>query len=296
MSQTYLVTGASGQLGRAVLERLLELKPGTLVAASRTPEKLSEFAAKGVETRTADFDEPAGLEAAFAGADRLLLISTDALDEPGKRQRQQIAAVEAAKKAGVKHIVYTSMINPEHSPVTIAPDHEETEKAIQASGMDYTILRMSLYMDLFLMTLPRAVATGQLIAAAGDGGVGYITRADCALAAAGALAADFNGKRTLDVTGPELLTQTDVARRTAELTGTSIEYVSIPAADLKQGMVQAGLPEPLAGVFVSFDVAVSEGKLAVVSNVVQELSGQRPTALEQFLKAHREALLDSVAG
>jgi len=184
---TLLVTGASGHLGQRVLELLLEANTGRVIAASRTPEKLAHFAARDVEVRKADFDDPSTLAEAFAGVDRLLLISTDVLDGTDRRQVQHRNAVHAAAQAGVKHVVYTSLTRPEPgSPIAIAPDHYATEQALAASSLGWTLLRNNVYTDLFLYSLPRAVASGQLVAATGTGGAGYATREDCARAAAAA--------------------------------------------------------------------------------------------------------------
>src|SRR4051794_23190970 len=161
-NRTLLVTGASGQLGRRVVELLLDAKAGTVIAATRDPAKVADLAARGAVVRKADFEDEASLAEAFAGVDRLLLVSTDAVDRPGRRIAQHEAAVRAAVRAGVKHIVYTSMPNPGvDSPVSIAVDHRKTEEAITATSLGFTILRNNLYTDLLLQSLPRAVATGQ---------------------------------------------------------------------------------------------------------------------------------------
>lgn len=186
--RTLFVTGASGHLGRRVIELLLEKNAGKIVAGTRTPEKLADLAARGVVVRHADFEDPKSLEAAFAGADRVLIVSTDAIDRPGRRIAQHRAAVAAAVRAGVKHAVYTSMPNPETSPVTFAPDHLGTEQALKSSGLTYTILRNCWYTEYLVPGLAAAVAAGKLISATGNGGAPYVTREDCAQAAAAALA------------------------------------------------------------------------------------------------------------
>ncbi len=142
MTQTLLVTGAAGQLGRRVVEYLLERKAGPIIATTRDPSKLADLAAKGVEVRAADFDKPEALGPAFAGADRLLLISTDAVYVPGQRLAQHKAAISAAEKVGVKHIVYTSLPSPKpNSESIIEDDHFWTEQAIAASSMSWTFMR-----------------------------------------------------------------------------------------------------------------------------------------------------------
>lgn len=294
MSQTLLVTGASGHMGQRVLELLLEAGHTRLIATTRTPDKLAAFAARGVQVRHADFDDSASLVGAFEGADRLLLISTDALDRPGRRLTQHRSAVEAARQAGVKHIVYTSIVHAEpDSPVAVAADHYGTEQAIRASGLGYTILRNSLYAELMIDTVKRAIVTGQLIAAAGDGKVAYVTREDCARAAAAALAAEFDGQRILDITGPQALSQAEVAAIASRLSGREVTYVAIPHSALVDGMVGAGLPRPVAEIYASFDAGIAAGVLDVAPGALQQLTGQAPMGLEDFLTAHREAILSA---
>jgi len=274
----YLVTGASGQLGRLVLEHLLKAGAQKIIATTRSPEKLSDYAARGVEVRKADFNEPSTLPEAFAGAKRILLISTDDF-APGKRLETHRAAIAAAVKVSAKHIVYTSLTNPgSDSPISFAGDHSGTEAD----------LRNNLYTDLFLMTGPQAVSTGKLFAAAADGTVGYVTRDDCARAASAALL-EADQTTTLDVTGPELVGQTEIARLLSSVAGKEIGYVPISADDLQAAMVKNGLPEPLAKVFSSIDQAIALGSLSVVSSAVEDLTGAKPTSVADFLSGHASA-------
>lgn len=285
-----LVTGASGQLGQRVVELLLEAGESDIIATTRTPDKLAAFAARGVTVRAADFDNTESLVAAFSGADRLLLISTDALDRPGRRLQQHQNAVAAAKAAGVKHILYTSLTYAEpDSPILLAGDHIGTEQAIKASGLGYTILRNNMYTEMLIDTIKRAVATGQIFAAAADGKAGYVTREDCARAAAAALAAAFDGQRTLDITGPEAVSQADIAAIAQKLSGKPVSYVAIPLSALIDGMVGAGLPRPVAEVYASFDTGIATGVLDVAPGAVESLTGKRPTSVEEFLTAHQAA-------
>ena len=185
-----LVTGAAGHLGRRVLEILLDV-PGerTLIATTRQPAKLADLAARGVDVRAADFDDEAGLAAAFAGAGRALLISTDAVDAPGRRAAQHAAAIRALAAVGVQHVVYTSMVD---APTVgaVAADHRATETALQETALDFTVLRNNLYAELALAAVPAALATGELVDARGDGAVAWISRDDCARVAAAFLAAE----------------------------------------------------------------------------------------------------------
>jgi NAD(P)H dehydrogenase (quinone) len=289
---TLLVTGASGQLGRRVLELLLEADAGTLVAATRTPDKLADFAARGVIVRQADFEDPASLATAFAGVDRLLIISTDLIDLNGRRLRQHQNAVKAAVEAGVKHIVYTSLMNPEPgTPVKIAGDHYGTEQALDASSIGWTVLRESIYTEMLLGSLPQAVQTGQLFAATADGKVSFITREDVAQAAAAALASSFDGRRTLDITGPEAVSRGDLARIASDLTGKPVTYIPVPLEAAIQGMESVGIPRSAAETYASFDDAVAQGIFDHVSSTVEDLTGRKPTSVTEFLTAYRAALL-----
>lgn len=285
----FLVTGASGQLGRLTIDHLLKVGAGPIIATTRSPEKLAEYAARGVDVRGGDFDDPSSLARAFAGARRMLMISTDDL-LPGKRFEAHRAAIAAAVLAGVQHLVYTSLTNPgPDSPIPFAADHDQTEAELRACGLPHTILRNNLYTDLFLMSGPQAAATGHLVAAAGNGTVGYVTRDDCARAAAAALL-DATGTATFDITGPALVGQTDVAMLLSALAGTPIAYVPIDTHTLEAAMVQNGLPAPVASMLASIDAAIAAGTLSVVSPAVEQLTGVRPTSVADFLAAHAPAI------
>jgi len=291
MSETILVTGAAGQLGQRVIHHLIEtykIAPGTIVAATRSPEKLAMLASKGVLTRKADFDDPAGLEQAFAGIDRLLIISTDALDTPGKRLAQHKVLISAAAKAGVKHIAYTSMPAPDNSLVTFAPDHLGTENAIKASGLAYTILRNAWYQENLLMGLPAAFASGNWYTASGDGVTPYIAHDDCARAAAAALARPA-ANETFNITGPELLTPDQIAAIARDVVGKPLNVVKVTDEQLAGGMKQAGLPDFLIPTFVSFDTATRNGDFNLVSNDVETLTGRKPAPIRAFFEANKAA-------
>lgn len=289
---TLLVTGASGHLGRRVVELLLETHKGTIIASTRTPEKLADLSQRGVIVRHADFENPDSLSQAFQGVDRLLLISTDALDVPGHRLNQHRNAIKAAEQAGVKHVVYTSIVNPgPDSPVFVGPDHRGTEEALAATKMGWTVLRENTYMEMLLMSLPQAIQSGKLINAIGDGKAAYITREDCARASASALASPFEGHRTLDISGPQAVTQYEVAAIVSKLAGQEVSYLPIELDAVIQGMTSGGLPRPLAEAFATFDAAVAQDKFSVVTSTVEELTGRKPISVADFLSAHREILI-----
>jgi len=281
-----LVTGASGNLGRAAVEELLARGATRVIAGTRDPAKLADLAARGVEVRKVDFDD-ANLAAALSGVERMLIVSTDGI---GRRVAQQTAAVSAAKTAGVKHIVYTSA--PAARPDTdagLAPEHFWTEVAIAASGLDFTILRNHMYAENNFMDLPQAVASGQLYGLVGDRGTSYVTRGDAARAAAGALLS-AEGKSIEDVTGPAAVTNAVRAQLAAEISGKPVAVIELQPADLKAGMVAAGLPEGFAEALVAFQRDAVSGHHGVVTDTVERYSGRKPQALADFLRANSAAL------
>jgi NAD(P)H dehydrogenase (quinone) len=285
----FIVTGASGQLGRQVIDNLIAAGAGPIIAVSRSPEKLADLADKGVEARKGDFNDPASLSAAFAGGKRLLIISIDDL-EPGKRLAAHKNAIAAATKEGIRHIVYTSLTNPvEESPITFAKDHSDTEALIKDTGVDYTILRNNLYTDLVLMGGGQSIGMGQHFAAAAMGKTGYVTRADCARAAAAALLSEI-GSTLRDITGPEAVGHAEIAAILSQVAGKEIPYVPITRDALVEAMVTNGLPEFMANVFSSFDVAIAKGNLDMASDDVEKLTGLRPQSVRDFLLANTPAL------
>ena len=215
----FIVTGASGQLAKRVIELMLEAKAGPLIAASRTPEKLSGFTSRGVDVRQADFNDAKGLAKAFSGGKRLLIVSTDAL-ERGKRFAANKRAINAAVESGIQHIVYTSfVVHDLKSSIPFAADHGETEALLASSGVSHTILRNNMYTDVILGSAPQAIASGKLFAAAGQGSASYVTREDCARAAAAALM-DEGETRTLEITGPGLVSHSALAQNSLRDLGT----------------------------------------------------------------------------
>lgn len=286
---TLFVSGATGKLGRRVVELLLERGyAGQIIAGSRQPEKL---ALQGVEARKADFNSAASLDAAFAGVDRLLLISTDALGTEGERQRQHIAAVAAAKRAGVKYIVYTSMPKPDVSAVSFAPDHLGTEEAIIASGIGYTILRHGWYAENLLGALPAVLASGKWYSASGNGPTSYVTREDLARVDAEVLASNFTGNRIVTLTGPELHSVPQIAALASEVLGKPIEVVDVDDAAYASGLAHAGLPASVIPMLASFEINTRQGGMDIQTEAVEILTGQKPQALREFLSANRAALL-----
>ena len=294
MTDTILVTGASGQLGRLVLDNLLasgKVAPADIIATTRNVEKLSDYAAKGVSVRAADFDNPASLDTAFAGADKILIISTDELGVPGKRLAQHKVAVAAAQKAGAKHILYTSIPQPDDSLVTFAPDHLGTEEAIKATGIAHTILRDGWYAENLFMSLPHALQTGSWYTSTGQGKIAHITRADTAAAIAGAVLKAGTESNIYTLTGTKSRTAEEIAAIVSAATGKPLAVVHVTDAQLAEGLKGAGLPEAFIPTIVSFDANTREGKIASVTNDAETLSGRKPMSFEDFVAASKAAFL-----
>jgi len=295
MTETLLVTGASGQLGRGVIHYLLDahkIPPARIIATTRNPEGLADLAVRGVVVRAADFSDADSLESAFKGADRVLIISTGDLDlKTGKRLKQHETAVAAAKKAGVSHLLYTSMPNPEPvSPVLFAGDHYGTEQAIKASGIPYTIFRNGWYQENLFMALPHAIASGQWYTSAGDGRVAHAARDDMAAAIAAGLASGSSESKIYTLTGPQAHTTAEIAALVSEVTGKPLDVIQLPDEALTEGVKAAGVPEEFARVIVSFDANTRSGRIAMVTDAIETLSGRKPQTLREFLEANKSAL------
>ncbi len=293
MTAKYLVTGASGKLGQSVLHHLTEtykVAPADIVAASRKPEALAAWAAKGVETRAVDFDDAASMEKAFAGVGRVLIISTDSLDRPGHRLVQHKAAIAAAEKAGVQHLLYTSMPEPANSPLLFAPDHEGTEAAIKASSIPgWTILRNNWYFENVFLSAGAALASGHWYSAAAGGRIAHIARDDIGRATAAALIAPTDAKTIYTLTGADTFSHADIAALIGAAAGKEITVVEVPLEGLVQGMIGAGLPEPVARVFASIDTMIGVGGLAQVTSDYKTLTGLEPQAFEPWIESQADA-------
>ena len=289
----FFITGAAGHFGRAVIDHLLgtcHVPANQIIAGTRKPEDLAALAAKGVTVRAADFDNESQLAQAFTGATRLLLISTNAM-EPGQRLRQHQNAVRAAETAGVKHVVYTSMPNPETSAVLFAPDHVGTEKALASAKIEgFTILRNNWYFENLFYSLPQALKSGTQYSAAGQGKIAQIARDDLARAAATVLASDRSGKQTYTLSGAKAYTTDEIAQLVSAATGKPLKLVHVPPAGLLQGMMDAGLPEGMAKMFASFDANTALGKLDGNADDFKALTGVAPVPFEQWLKNNAAAL------
>jgi NAD(P)H dehydrogenase (quinone) len=284
-----VITGASGDLGRRVTAELLRRVPAeAVVLVSRTPDSLTEARAAGAEVRRGDFDDPAGLRSALRGGERMLLISSVVTGL--QRVAQHQAAIEAAKAAGVRHVVYTSLVGvADGNPAAVSADHLQTERALAASGLDVTILRHSWHADVVAGVLaPAAARMGRWTINTGDGRVALIDKDDAAAAAAAVLAGDGHAGETYDLTGPELLTIGKLASITSELTGRPVEFEDVDD-DTMLGIFQAvGADRPHD--LVSFGRAIRDGWLAVCSDDVQRLTSRPARSMRELLEASLASL------
>lgn len=278
------ITGASGPLGRATTEFLLQsVDPRELVLTTRNPDSLADLAALGADVRRVDFTAPGTLAEAFTGVSRLLLISTDAV---GTRLDPQRAAVAAAAKAGVGHIAYTSVPEPVPvNPALVVADHAGTEQALRDSGMRWTMLRNNLYAHMQAPVIQQAIASGRLMTNGGTGTVAYVTREDCAAAAAAVLTQDGHEDHAYDITGPQALGAADLVALAREIGGREVELVQVDDAAVTAGLRSAGLPREIAEVVTSFGAATRDGFLDHVTTAVADLTGHAPTTLAEAVTA-----------
>ena len=280
---SYVITGAAGNLGRRTAELMLErVDPAALVLVTRRPDELADLAARGADVRRADFDSPESLAPAFAGGERLLLISTDVV---GARVAGHKAAIDAAAAAGVGHVAYTSIPNPtDANPAGVVPDHRATEEHLAASGLAWTFLRHGLYSEFRIPEAQGAVATGAFRHNLGDGRTAYVSRNDCAAAAAAVVSGgDEHSGRAYDITGPELIGAADLARLYAEAGGKPVEAVNVSDAEFIEGLVATGLPPGVGELVASFGAAIRDGQLDQLSSDVQDLTGRAPATLSSVL-------------
>jgi NAD(P)H dehydrogenase (quinone) len=281
-----VITGAAGALGRRVAEHVLErgIPAGSIILVTRRPEEIIDLARQGADVRRGDFDDPKLLREAFAGGDRMLLISTDAV---GRREVQHRAAIAAAREAGVRHVAYTSMLNPtDGNPAGVAREHRVTEQELLDSGLAWTFLRNGLYAEYEVPPGATALLTGQLVTNAPDGRTAYVAREDCAAAAAAVLTGDGHEHHVYDVTGPELLSKRDEAAMLTEIGGRPVEVIGVDDDTFIAELGGLGLPQAAAVMIASFGAAIREGYLDQLGDGVQQLTGRPPRALREVFEAH----------
>jgi len=278
-----VVTGATGQLGQLVIKALLKKVPAaSIVAAVRNVEKAKDLAALGVQVRHADYSQPATWDAALKGVDKVLLISSS---EIGQRSKQHKAVIDAAKRAGVKLLAYTSVLRADTSVLGLAGEHRETEADIRASGVPFVFLRNGWYTENYTAGVPTALSLGAVYGCAGDGRIASATRADYAEAAAVALTADNQAGKTYELAGDVAFTLTEFAAELSRQSGKAIGYVNLPEAEYKKALLGAGLPEFLAELLANSDTGVSKGALFDEGHQLSKLIGRATTPLATAVKA-----------
>jgi NAD(P)H dehydrogenase (quinone) len=271
-----LVTAASGQLGRLVVDRLLEQVPAARIAVTvRDAEAATRFVSLGVQVHVADYTKPETLDAALAGVDRLLLISSNSI---GQRASQHRNVIEAAGRAGVNLLAYTSVLKADTTLLALAEEHRQTEADLRASGIAFVLLRNGWYTENVTAFIPSDLEHGVHLGSAGEGRFATASRADYAQAAAAVLTSseDQDG-RIYELAGDEAFTLAQFAAEVARQSGKPVRYDNLPEAAFRDALVGAGLPEPLAAMLADADIAASKGALFDDEHQLGKLIGRRTT-------------------
>ena len=277
------ITGATGQLGRLVIEALIQKVPSSqIVATARNLEKAKDFSDRGIEVRLADYNQPETLLPAFKGADQLLLISSS---EVGQRTRQHGAVIEAAKAAGVKLLAYTSVLHADTTPLTMLNEHQETEKILQSSGIPFVSLRNSWYTENYTSKIPVILKEGVILGSVGTGLIASAERADYADAAATVLINDGHANRIYELAGDKAFTMSDLAAEIMRQSGKTVEYKNLTVEDYKAALISKGTPEEIAPMVADMDVGISKGALFDDSHRLSQLIGRPTTPLEKTIAA-----------
>lgn len=273
------ITGATGQLGRIAVEKLKEKTAAeNLVALVRTPEKANDL---GIEARAFDYSKPDTLVDSLKGIDKLFLISGN---EIGQREIQHKNVIDAAKQAGVKEIVYTSLLHAATSKMALAPEHLATEKYLETSGLIYTILRNGWYTENYAGSIPGAIQAGAFIGSAGDGKVSSATREDFAEAAAVVLTTNGHENKIYELAGDKAYTLTDLAAEVSKQIGNNLPYQNLTETEYTDALVSMGLPEGFAKVLVDSDLNAEKGSLYSDDKTLSKLIGRPTTSLEEVVK------------
>lgn len=292
------ISGASGKLGRLSVDAALErVQPSELVITTRTPEALGHYSERGVEVRFADFDRPESLPEAFAGVDRMFMIS--ASNATGKRYEQHDAAISCARDAGVQRLVFPSMPkvdDPEHPIGLVASEYREAEELCERSGIAHTILRDAPYSELHVIErFTPALAAGEMRINTDGGTAAFVSRADVARAAiAVAMAAgEEHVGKIYDITGPELLTFEQVAGLLSEVSRSELRYAKVDDDTFARETAAAGVPTLMAEALTGMGRAVRDGYFAVQTADYRDITGLDPLSLRQVLEAHRDELVQA---
>lgn len=284
----YAVTGASGPFGHRAIESLLEsgISPDLVVAIARTTSKAADLADRGVVVRSGDYSDPASLPGALEGVDALLLVSGN---EVGRRVQQHAAVVDAAAAAGVGRIAYTSAPRADTTRLVLAPEHKATEELIAASGLPYTFLRNSWYVENYTSQLPQYLAQGAIFSATGGGRVSGAPRADYAAAAATALVGSGEENAVHELGGPAF-TMADLAAVITEVSGTEVVSNEVSGPELVTMLAGAGQDVATAGFVAALDEATARGDLEVDDAALVSLLGRPVTPLVDVVRAAYQAL------
>lgn len=275
------VTGASGQLGRLVIENLLKsIDPSGIAALVRSPEKVKDLAQKGIEVRDADYNLPGTLEAALTGIERVLLISSS---EVGQRSPQHANVIEAAKKAGVGLLAYTSILHAGTSPLPLAAEHLETEQMLLGSGLPHVLLRNGWYTENYTAGVPAALTHGVVLGCAGQGRISSAARADYAEAAAAVLLAENPAGKIYELAGDTAYTLEALAAEIAAQSGEQVQYRNLPEAEFVSALTSAGLPQGLAVMLGQSDTGASQNGLFDDSRTLSRLIGRATTPLSRMV-------------
>lgn len=277
---TIALTGATGALGRLVVDSLLA-SGDTPIAIVRDAAKASDIAEKGVEVRTADYSDAAGLRDALDGVDTLLLISGN---EVGQRIAQHQNVIDAAKAAGVSRVVYTSAPKATTSSLALAPEHKATEEYLTASGLNYTILRNNWYNENYSAQVDAVRETGVLVAAVGEGKVASASRKDFAEAAARVLVSGDHDRQVYELTGDTAWDYDELASVLSQVVGREVVYKPVEASELVQTLVEAGVAEASAQFAATLDGNIADGILADVDPTLSRLIGRPTTPLIETLR------------
>lgn len=285
-NSSIVVIGATGHLGRLVVEHLLAsgVDPEKIVATGRNTDKVADLAERGVTVRRVDFDDPETLKGVFSAGDRVLLVSGSDI---GQRPRQHQEVINAAAAADVAQLAYTSGPKADTTPMRLMADHRLTEEAIKASGVPATILRNGWYFENYTDQLGTYLEHGAILGSAGDARISAATRADFAGAAAAVLTgplADHLG-RVYELGGDTPVTLADIASAVSAATGQTVVYADLPRADHLAALVGGGVPEPFAEILVDIDQAAASGALEIEGHELSTLIGRPTTSLADAVAA-----------
>jgi NAD(P)H dehydrogenase (quinone) len=286
---TIVITGATGQLGRLVVEALLDsgIPAEQIVAAGRNTGRIADLSERGVQVRSVDYSQPDSLRQAFAGADKVLLVSGS---EVGQRVDQHRNVIEAAKEVGVGLIAYTSIANADTTAMQLAAEHIATEEILRGSGVPFTLLRNGWYLENYTGQLPVQVQHGAVLGSAGDGRVSAAARGDYAAAAAAVLLRDDQAGKVYELGGDDAFTLSELAKEVSAASGQSVTYKNLPAEEYAQVLVGAGLPEPYAAILADSDLGIARGDLLVTSGDLSTLLGRPTTPLREAVRSAAESL------